>query len=435
MMNNFKVGGFKVFGDIVELNMIAGTKNTTHLNENLIERKINNLVYKNLKTAIIYGGNNTGKSSLLDALWIMKKIFKRGDVENFPFEVYKNFCFNHDDILRFEVDFNGDVKNYVYGIEFKNEKFIGEYLYINDELFFSRDLDDLLEGALSENSDFSKVVDNLPSSKLIIPYFLEYQKDLTKYQDFIKVKEFFDKLVFVDNRRNDINLSVLVKFMEDKKKVKILNELINSTELYLNERIVISEEDLLKDEIIRELLKDEEIQKLVKTDDAKEDSKDIINSFRVTSVYKGKGGKLVNKPSIFFDSVGTNKYLNLSMIIINALMDGKILLIDEFDSSLHHKLTRVLVILMNSEANKESQFIMTTHDVNLLSNNLFRKDQINFIIRDEEGVEIVSLDDFKANSEIDVRNTSNFEKMYVEEKIVPLPETDIYNVIKELLNE
>ena len=59
------------------------------------------------------------------------------------------------------------------------------------------------------------------------------------------------------------------------------------------------------------------------------------------------------------------------------------------------------MILKNSEINSDAQFIMTSHDVKLLSPQLFRKDQINFILRDDCKVEIVSLDDFK------LFNTSN----------------------------
>jgi hypothetical protein len=60
---------------------------------------------------------------------------------------------------------------------------------------------------------------------------------------------------------------------------------------------------------------------------------------------------------------------------------------------------------------------LTSHDVKLLSPLLFRKDQINFTLRDDDKVKIVSLNDFKANSNIDIRSNSNFEKMYVEEKL------------------
>ena len=91
LLSNFKVGGYKVFGELVELNMVPETKNALHLSENIIERKEKLTIKKNLKSTILYGGNNTGKSSLLDGLMTMRKIFKRGNVEKFPFDIYKNF--------------------------------------------------------------------------------------------------------------------------------------------------------------------------------------------------------------------------------------------------------------------------------------------------------------------------------------------------------
>ena len=224
--------------------------------------------------------------------------------------------------------------------------------------------------------------------------------------------------------------------MKDPKKVRILNALIKSTELYLEERIMIDEKDLFDDNFIDEILESDLIKDLNKEEEGKKTYKEILDSFRITSIYKKTDGNLISRPSLLFDSTGTNNYLRLSVHIINALLEGRILLIDEFDASLHFKLTRILTILMNSQANSNAQFIITTHDVNLLSNQLFRKDQINFVVRDYNDVDIISLNDFKANSEEkDIRNTSNFEKMYVEDKIVPLPSTNIYNVIKEFSGE
>lgn len=434
-MNNFKVGGFKVFGEVVEFNMRAETKNTTYLKENLIETNVNNLISKNLKSSIVYGGNNTGKSSLLEAIITMKKVVQKGDLDGFPFDEFKNFCYKHDDLIKFEMDFNNLKDNYVYGIEFTDENAIGEYLYLNDLLLFSRDLEGKLEGALLKTiKGFSSALDNLSLNKLIIPYFLEYQKNIKDYLNFKIVKEFFNKIKFIDNRRNIYNIKLLLEFMETNK-LNVLNELIKSTELYLEGRKILNDEELFNSKLYKELTKSKGFDELSEKDDNKDDLRNLIETLKITSIYKGKKGKLISKPSLLFDSVGTNKFLNLSMNIINALINGNILLIDEFDSSLHHKLTRILVILMNSEANKNSQFILTTHDVNLLSNELFRKDQINFILRTEKEVDIISLDSFKANSEKDIRNTTNFEKMYIEEKIIPLPSTDIHRVIKAITNE
>lgn len=427
----FKVGGYKVFGEPVELNMVPETKNSQYLTENIIERNEKLTIKKNLKSAIIYGGNNTGKSSLLDGIMMMKKIFKRGNIEKFPFEILKNFCYDYDDLVKFEISFLNNFSNIIYGFEFNSEDSIGEYLFEDSKLLFSRDLKGEMEGEFLANDSFKIRLHDLPLDKLIVPYFLEYTKVVEDYQVFTMIETFFNKIKFVNNRENVINIPLYTKFINDSKKMSILNKLIASTELYMEKRDTLPEEELYKSELYQSLLENSNIDELKNTDDKKETFKSLVDLLRVTSVYKGKNGTHVLKPSILFDSVGTNKFIVLAMHIITALLEENILLIDEFDSSLHHKLTRALVILMNSEINNNAQFIMTSHDVKLLSPQLLRKDQINFILRDDCKVEIVSLDDFKANSNNDIRSNSNFEKMYVEEKIVPLPNTDIYQVIKE----
>ena len=431
LLNSFKVGGFKVFGEPVELNMVPETKNTQHLCDNIIGRKEKSAMKKNLKSSILYGGNNTGKSSLLDGLMTMKKIFKRGNVEKFPFDILKNFCYDFDDLIKFEVSFTKDITTFTYGFEFNSEDSIGEYLFEDTKLLFSRDLDGETEGSFLEYGSFKVRLQDLPMDKLIVPYFLEYTKVVEDYKVFILIDKFFNKINYVNNRENIINIPLFTKFINDNEKMSILNKLIASTELYMEKRDAISEEDLHKSDLYKSVMENSNIEELKNTDDKKESFKSFVDLLRVTSVYKGRNGLHVTKPSIIFDSVGTNKFIVLAMHIITALLEDNILLIDEFDSSLHHKLTRALVILMNSEICSDAQFIMTSHDVKLLSPQLFRKDQINFVTRDDCKVEIVSLDDFKANSNKDIRSNSNFEKMYVEEKIVPLPNTDIYQVIKE----
>lgn len=429
LLNSFKLGGFKVFGEPVELNMTPESKNTQHLKENIIERKDISVVRKNLKSSIIYGGNNTGKSSLLDGLIMMKKLFKNGNIDNFSFNVDKNFCYDYDELVSFEVSFLKGFDSIIYGFEFKDKENIGEYLFLNDELLFSRDLNGKVEGEYMTKDSFKNRILDLPNDKLIVPYFLEYTKTLNEYNIFTHINTFFDKIIIVDNKESAINISLFNKFIGDSKRMSILNKIISSTELYMKRRESMSEEDLYKLDLYKTFLD------IAENKETNMDSPEKIKSFakllRVNSVYKGRNGTEIHKPSILFDSVGTNKYIGLAMHIINAILDDNILLIDEFDNSLHHKLTRVLVILMNSEANTKAQFIMTSHDVNLLTSKLFRKDQINFIIRDDHHVELVSLADFKANTTTDIRSSSNFEKMYVEEKIVPLPNTDIHQVIEE----
>jgi|GEM_PF-1703384 AAA15 family ATPase/GTPase len=431
LLSSFKVGGYKVFGQPVELKMVPKTKNALHLSENIIVHKEKTTIKKNLKSAILYGGNNTGKSALLDALMRMKKIFKQGYVNKFPIEILKNFIYDYDNLFKFEVTFSNDTKTFIYGFEFELKDSIGEYLYEDDKLLFSRDLSGEIEGEFVNTDSFKIKLLDLPLDKLIVSYFLGYTKCFDYHQTFTLIDTFFDKIKCVNNRENIINVPLYTKFINDSKRMSILNKLIVSTELYIEERNLLSEEKLYKTDIYKFISENDGFEDFINTDDNKESFESLVDLLRVTSVYKDKNGDIVKKPSILFDSVGTNKFIVLAMHIISALQEGNILLIDEFESSFHHKLTRALVVLVNSEINNNAQFIMTSHDVKLLSPQLFRKDQINFILRDDCHVEIVSLDDFKANSNRDIRSNSNFEKMYVDEKIVSLPYSDIYQVIKE----
>lgn len=432
LLNSFKLGGFKVFGATTELNMEAGNGKVKHLSENIIEDKVAGDVYRNLKSSIIYGGNNTGKSSLLDGLMIMRTIFFNGNLENFPFDVYKNFCYEYDDSMNFEITIREKNSFLTYGIEFSDEDNIGEYLFENETLLFSRNIDGSFEGLLLEDDSFKTRIYELPSDKLIVRYFLEYTKPSENLKSFLKIDSFFRKILYVNNGDSNINMNLYKKFSEDKMKMSILNNLIAQTNIYLKSREIVSEDILMNDETFRTVLKLKDDEEFKANMGTKESIESFFELLKLASVYEGRGGKKVYKPSLLFDSVGTKKFINLAIHIIEALTSDKILLIDEFDSSIHYKLTRALSILMNSEANQKAQFIMTTHDVKLLSQKLFRKDQINFIVRDSNGVEIVSLDEFKANSETDIRSTSNFENMYVQERIVELPETNVYDVIRKI---
>ena len=95
---------------------------------------------------------------------------------------------------------------------------------------------------------------------------------------------------------------------------------------------------------------------------------------------EGNEVKAVTFPFRKNESEGTIKYFSLAYPIIDALDNGKRLIIDEFDSKMHPLLTCRIITLFNSkETNpKNAQLIFTTHDTNLLSANIFRRDQIWF---------------------------------------------------------
>jgi AAA15 family ATPase/GTPase len=104
-------------------------------------------------------------------------------------------------------------------------------------------------------------------------------------------------------------------------------------------------------------------------------------------------------------------------MIFQSLEQKRVLVIDEFDARFHPLLSRKIVDLFNSEANGGSQFIFATHDTNLLSPTLLRRDQICFVEKDRQGAShFYSLADFKG-----VRNDASYEKDYIAGRYGAIP--------------
>jgi uncharacterized protein len=118
------------------------------------------------------------------------------------------------------------------------------------------------------------------------------------------------------------------------------------------------------------------------------------------------------------ESEGTQRIFAIASILVDTLLNGKTLIIDEFDAKLHPLISREIVRLFNSnETNSlNAQLILMTHDTNLLSNKIFRRDQIWFTEKDKySATALYSLAEYK------VRNDASFESDYIKGKYGAIP--------------
>jgi AAA15 family ATPase/GTPase len=151
------------------------------------------------------------------------------------------------------------------------------------------------------------------------------------------------------------------------------------------------------------------------------DIRKIDNTVTSSHLQYDEDGMAVHSVTFPFrknESEGTIKYFSLAYPIIDALDNGKRLIIDEFDSKMHPLLTSKIISLFNSsETNpRNAQLIFTTHDTNLLNAGLFRRDQIWFTQKDRYGAtELYSLVEYK------VRNSAPYEKEYLMGKYGGIP--------------
>jgi hypothetical protein len=101
--------------------------------------------------------------------------------------------------------------------------------------------------------------------------------------------------------------------------------------------------------------------------------------------------------------------------------------IDEFDNRLHTLLCKFIIDRYHKSNSSECQLILTCHDTNLLNKDLFRRDQIWFVEKDNQHEsKLYSLLEYK---EYYARSSDSYSKDYLAGKYGAIP---LFSSITEL---
>ncbi len=117
------------------------------------------------------------------------------------------------------------------------------------------------------------------------------------------------------------------------------------------------------------------------------------------------------------ESDGTKKLIAALPMVLLALMEGRLTIVDELDAKLHPKLLRYLISLFkNPEINtRGAQLIFTAHDVSIMKKTVFRRDEIWFAAEDETHNSIIySLHEIRREDNERVNHTAAYDKQYLE---------------------
>ena len=150
-------------------------------------------------------------------------------------------------------------------------------------------------------------------------------------------------------------------------------------------------------------------------DNDPEQIKKIANSdiFNIKTIHniKGDNNSFSYPLELTEESDGTRQLFHFAPALFYAFKEGKVLLIDEIDRSLHPLLVEYIIKkFYDTEINKNNaQLICNTHDTNLLNLDLFRRDEIWFTERNNASAstEMYALSDFSP------RKDENIEKAYL----------------------
>ena len=366
-----------------------------------------------LKTVGIYGPNNAGKTCLIKCIRAIRGILL--DEEN---ELMTNI-FTGNSVCELGMTFMSTGRKFAY--DFKYDVQNKEYIYEKfseikkDEYDNEKEVCWLKKDSLS--GEYKCIDENLQGMFSVISKnnLLYNLIDVSKFEKMAEMKSHLiglAKKIEVVNM-NNIPMKHTIELMKNKNSLqnKIV-AFIKNADLYLDNFEYV-EMDNIETEFEGSNDKPEE-----EVLDAVEN---LMDQIRLVSTYKG-----VRVPSLLFDSTGTKKIAALASYVIEALEQGKILVIDELDSSIHFKLTRAIVAMFNNELNESAQMIFTVHDINLMDcKRMFRKEQIWFVHKDEEGVYVYSLADFTA--EDGIRDTTDIIEKYKKGVLGALPDPELIN--------
>ena len=116
------------------------------------------------------------------------------------------------------------------------------------------------------------------------------------------------------------------------------------------------------------------------------------------------------------ESDGTKRLFDLIDVLMNKKEDV-VFVVDELERSLHPKLTEhFLKLFMEAHENDRTQLVFTTHEDTIMDQELFRRDEIWFVERNNENAsKIYSLDRFKE------RYDKKLSKAYLEGRYGAIP--------------
>jgi uncharacterized protein len=415
MLIEFSVGNYRSFKEQVTFSMVAA--NLVSKNKSLDANTVFAIdqELKLLKSAAIYGANASGKSNFAKALGFMKWFMVNSSKETqstdeIGVEPFRLSTETEEKPSYFELVFLMDGRKYRYGFEVTQARVVSEWLFhvpnVREAKLFERELDHI---KLSKNYDANGIQQRTRNNALFLSVSAQFNVDLAE-----KILEWItDKLNIISGINDQAYLNYTVRcFINNKNRADIV-ELIKKLDLGINE-IQVDQEEVTIDSLPDEL--PDELQKLIVK----------AGGGKVTSIGIGhrKFDADGNYQSIeefaleSHESEGTKKVFALAGPLITALKEGETLIIDEFDARLHPLISLAIVKLFNSKESNanNAQLIFTTHDTNLLNNEVFRRDQIWFTEKNRyAATDLYSLVEYK------VRNDASFESDYIKGRYGAIP--------------
>ena len=390
MLCQFIVKNYKSIKDEIVFDMQA-TGISEH-KESLITDKDGEIF---LPVAAIYGPNGSGKSNVIEAISALKnKIMKP----------VCSLCEQQDEcgekkrripIVPFLLDEDSENVPTEFTVFFRTQK--TEYRYI---------LHVIKEKVIYESLD-KKNIEGAKYSSLFVrnKQSIQLKGAFKKFQISSDISDTITTLSFlaITNSGNEIIKDALSWF-EGGITVTNFGNPFNES------RIAVPKEKEMTEFVVK-MLKEMDI------DISNLRTEEFDDDFEVYTEHTIDGQKY--ELSLSDESSGTRKVLGFLPDILNSIINGTTLCVDELDSKLHPVLIKYLIgLYTDKKSNKNgAQLIFTSHDLANMNNDVYRRDEIWFVAKNnEQSSSLYSLVELKDADGNGIRKDARYDKQYLEGK-------------------
>jgi len=430
MLLEFKIKNYKSFVEETVFSMVPAS-HQKGLDYSILTEKTGSVQKKALCSAVIYGPNASGKTNIIGAMETLRAIVLRGNIRNSDTEISPNAatsmlelipnCESEASPTEFAINFveKGLSINYSIAIDLGpflakdyNRKILEEKLLVNDKLVFTR------------GKEFDV---NLPA--IIRPLSNKSIKRITPKTKEIAQSSLSDTELFLTNGFKTIFAQDLVALINEWFDQKFMVIYRSDAIKVMRQFAQPKENTIYIEATLNEAAKEFGINSNALGYRANSEGDDVV----LCSIFNNKK---VAIPADAFESYGTIRFINEFPLVINALINGGTLVMDEFDASIHPMaLMNIISIFHNDEINKNNaQLIFNTHNPIFLDASLFRRDEIKFVERDLQTNKSThyALSDFKTADGI--RKGEDYMNNYFVNRYGAINDVDFSPILEKIIS-
>ena len=414
MLIDFKVKNYRSIKNEQTLSMVSSKQNE-HVETHTFETSDPSHM-RLLKTSAIYGANAAGKSNIIKALQVMQEMvvysaskYQRGD--KLPVKPFLFDAISKDEPTEFEVYFMAEGVRYQYGFSATQDRIVEEWLYASPksraQSWFGRALNKESLEASYEWQFGDKFTgkrqlwqESTRDNALFLSTAVHLNSDQLK-----PVFDWFDKTLRITGVGGWDPKFTMKLCQEENYKNEVL-EFLHTADMDI--------EDIEIEDNTYDRNKTAHGVGLAGSLAAISQGKNLLN---VKMWHKDNSG---NKVALDLkdESDGTQKLFAFIGPWLDSLEKGHVLLIDELHDNFHPLMVKFLVDLFHSNVTNKSnaQLVFTTHETSILSQDVFRRDQIWFCEKKNKATELYSLVEFKPR-----KGVTDLEKGYLSGRYGALP--------------